>query len=122
MGILTALATVAFVFVCVALVLAILIQPGKGEGLSGLTGMSQQMFGGGAMTFLAKVTTGLAIAYMVLVILLAKLLQPTRIEVPSPTPTAAPTTETKPTPSAPSSSPATSPSPTTPSPAGTTTK
>jgi protein translocase SecG subunit len=82
MGIITALATVLFVIVCAALVLAIIIQPGKGEGLSALTGMSQQMFGGGAMTFLAKVTSGLAIAYMVLVVLLAKLLQPTRIEVP----------------------------------------
>lgn len=120
MGILTALATVIFVFVCAALVLAILIQPGKGEGLSGLTGMSQQMFGGGAMTFLAKVTTGLAIAYMVLVILLAKLLQPPRIEVPSQISTSP--TETKPTPSAPTSSPAKSPSPTTSSPAGTSTK
>lgn len=82
MGILTALATVVFVIVCAALVLAIIIQPGKGEGLAGLTGISQQMFGGGAMTFLAKVTSGLAIAYMVLVVLLAKLLQPTRIEIP----------------------------------------
>ena len=55
----------------------ILLQPGKGEGLGARGGMSAQFFGGGgAVSFLAKVTTGFAIAYMVLVILLAKVTQP----------------------------------------------
>ncbi|MBM3213783.1 preprotein translocase subunit SecG [Candidatus Poribacteria bacterium] len=80
MGILTVLATIVFVFVCTALVLVILIQPGKGEGMAALGGMSTQIFGGGgAVTFLAKLTTGLAIAYMVLVIVLTRLYQPTHI-------------------------------------------
>ena len=67
-----------FVVVCIFLIIIILLQPGKGEGLGALGGMSTQFFGGGGATsFLAKVTTGLAVTYMVLVILLAKVSQPT---------------------------------------------
>jgi preprotein translocase subunit SecG len=86
MAFISAILTSFFVVVCLLLIIVILLQPGKGEGLGALGGMSTQFFGGGgATTFLAKLTTGLAIGYMVLVIFLAKVSQPsTDIEtVPS---------------------------------------
>ena len=77
MAFLSAILMAIFVVVCMFLIIVILLQPGKGEGLGALGGMSAQFFGGGgAVSFLAKVTTGFAIAYMVLVILLAKVSQP----------------------------------------------
>jgi len=64
------------VLVCVVLILAVLLQSGKGGGLSSAFGtggpsggMAGQMFGGrGAATFLTKVTTVLATLYMLAVI------------------------------------------------------
>ena len=77
MAFLSAILMGLFVVVCLFLIIVILLQPGKGEGLGALGGMSTQMFGGGGATsFLAKITTGFAVGYMVLVILLAKLTQP----------------------------------------------
>ena len=65
--------TVLFVIVCVMMILAILIQPGKGEGLGAIAGMSTQTFGGaGPTSFLSKLTAGIAVAYMVLVIALGR--------------------------------------------------
>ena len=65
--------TVLFVIVCVLMILAILIQPGKGEGLGAIAGMSNQTFGGaGPTSFLSKLTAGIAVAYMVLVIALGR--------------------------------------------------
>jgi preprotein translocase subunit SecG len=59
---------VAFhVMVCVGLIIVVLMQAGKGAGLAGVFGSSgtQQMFGGrGAASFLAKLTSGLAIVFM----------------------------------------------------------
>jgi preprotein translocase subunit SecG len=59
---------VAFhVLVCVGLIIVVLMQAGKGAGLAGVFGSSgtQQMFGGrGAASFLAKLTSGLAIVFM----------------------------------------------------------
>ena len=55
------------------MILAILIQPGKGEGLGAIAGMSNQTFGGaGPTSFLSKLTAGIAVAYMVLVIALGR--------------------------------------------------
>ena len=54
--------------VSIGLVLAVLMQSGKGGGLAGTFGGSatQAVFGGrGAATFLSKATTGLAIAFFV---------------------------------------------------------
>ena len=55
------------VLVCVGLIIVVLMQAGKGAGLAGVFGSSgtQQMFGGrGAASFLAKLTSGLAIVFM----------------------------------------------------------
>jgi len=65
-----------FVITCILLTVVILLQSSKGEGLAsgafGGTGM-QSIFGGrGAGTFLSKLTTWLAIAFIVLALILAK--------------------------------------------------
>jgi preprotein translocase subunit SecG len=64
---------VIYVIVAFLLVLAILMQSSKGGGLSGSFGGvgGSALFGGrGAATFLSKVTTGLAVAFMVISILI----------------------------------------------------
>lgn len=57
---------VIHVIVAVILIGAVLLQPGKGGGMGGLTGGgSQTIFGaGGAAPFLTKVTTVLAVLFM----------------------------------------------------------
>lgn len=56
------------IIVCLALILSILMQSAKGEGLAGAfggTSLSGAVFGGrGAATFLSKATTVIAIAFM----------------------------------------------------------
>ncbi len=56
------------VLVCIGLVLVVLMQSSKGEGLAGSAfggGLSSAVFGGrGAATFLSKATTVLAIVFM----------------------------------------------------------
>jgi preprotein translocase subunit SecG len=57
------------VIICIALVLVVLLQSAKGEGLAGGTafggGLSGAVFGGrGAASFLSKATTVLAILFM----------------------------------------------------------
>ena len=56
------------VIICIALVIVVLMQSAKGEGLAGGTafggGVSSAVFGGrGAASFLSKATTGLAIVF-----------------------------------------------------------
>lgn len=57
------------VLICLALMLSVLLQTGKGTGLAsafGGAGGSESMFGGrGAASILAKATTALAILFMV---------------------------------------------------------
>ncbi len=64
-----AILIVIHVFICASLILVILMQSAKGEGLAGAfggTSLSGAVFGGrGAATFLSKTTTILAIAFMV---------------------------------------------------------
>jgi preprotein translocase subunit SecG len=63
-----------FVIVCVLLMLSVLLQSGKGEGLSGTFGGSAQFMGGrAAATFLTKTTAALATVFMLLSILLSVL-------------------------------------------------
>lgn len=63
-----------FIIVCVLLMLSVLLQSGKGEGLSGTFGGSAQFMGGrAAATFLTKTTTALATVFMLLSILLSVL-------------------------------------------------
>lgn len=63
-----AILIVIHVFICASLILVILMQSAKGEGLAGAfggTSLSGAVFGGrGAATFLSKTTSVLAIAFM----------------------------------------------------------
>lgn len=64
------------ILICVALILVVLLQAGKGGGLAGAfgAGAAQTLFGGrGAATFLAKTTSWLAVAFMAMSIILAVL-------------------------------------------------
>ena len=61
--------------VAIALVVSILLQSGRGGGLAGslgggTTGMSSVFGGRGVGDFLAKITAGLAIAFVVLTVLI----------------------------------------------------
>lgn len=58
------------VAICIALIIAVLMQSAKGEGLAGGTafggGVSSAVFGGrGAASFLSKATTALAVVFFV---------------------------------------------------------
>jgi preprotein translocase subunit SecG len=62
-GFVVALVTTLHIVICAALMMAILLQSGKGGGLAGAfgAGSSQTLFGGrGAATFLSRTTTVLA--------------------------------------------------------------
>jgi preprotein translocase subunit SecG len=64
---------VLFVFACFAMIVTILLQAGKGQGLAGTFGGAgaSAVFGGrGAATFLSKSTSILAVIYMVLCLLI----------------------------------------------------
>ena len=69
------LAVVLYVIICLFLIVVVLLQPGKGDGMGSAFGGSStgSVFGGrGASTVLTKMTTGAAVMFMVLSILLAK--------------------------------------------------
>ena len=69
------LAVVLYVIVCLFLIVVVLLQPGKGDGMGSAFGGSStgSVFGGrGASTVLTKMTTGAAVLFMVLSIVLAK--------------------------------------------------
>lgn len=77
------------VIVCIALVIVVLLQSSKGEGLAGSafgggggSGLSGAVFGGrGAASFLSKATSALAIVFMVNCIALAYMSAGTRTGV-----------------------------------------
>ena len=66
---------VVHILLCLFLMLIVLIQAGKGSGV-GLSiggGMSQTMFGGsGGRTFFMKLTTGVAAAFLITCLILAR--------------------------------------------------
>lgn len=68
------LLTLLHVIICIALIMAVLMQSAKGEGLAGAfggSGVTGAVFGGrGAATFLSKATTVLAIAFFLSCLLL----------------------------------------------------
>ena len=68
MGVLYPFLIVVHILICVALIIVVLLQSSKGEGLAGAFGgggLSGAVFGGrGAATFLSKATTVLAICFM----------------------------------------------------------
>jgi len=66
---------IAHVLICVGLIIGILLQSGKGADLgAAFGGSSQTLFGSaGAVPFLNKLTTGVAIAFMITSLSLALL-------------------------------------------------
>jgi preprotein translocase subunit SecG len=76
MGIVVIMAVILFVPVCVLLTLIILLQDSKGEGLSssafGGSGIQSVLGGHGAATFLSKLTTWVAIGFMVISLFLMR--------------------------------------------------
>jgi preprotein translocase subunit SecG len=74
MGIFYPFLVIIHILVCVSLIIVVLLQSSKGEGLAGAFGgggLSGAVFGGrGAATFLSKATSFLAIAFMVTSIVL----------------------------------------------------
>ena len=76
MGIIIGFVVVVFVPLCVVLTLVILLQDSKGEGLSssafGGAEMQSVLGGRGAATFLGKMTTWLAIGFMVISLFLMR--------------------------------------------------
>lgn len=74
MGALRIVLTVIFIIVCIALVILVLMQEGKTVGLGAVSGVAETYWGknkGRSMeSKLVKVTTGLAVGFMVLVIVL----------------------------------------------------
>ncbi len=76
MGIIMGFVLVVFVPLCVVLTLVILLQDSKGEGLSssafGGAEMQSVLGGRGAATFLSKLTTWLAIGFMVISLFLMR--------------------------------------------------
>ncbi|HTA16146.1 MAG TPA: preprotein translocase subunit SecG [bacterium] len=66
---------VIFIIVCLFIIGLVLIQQGKGAGVGfSMGGASQAMFGGsGGREFFIKLTSGLAVVFMVICIVLAKM-------------------------------------------------
>ena len=76
MEILMTIAVIVFVPVCIVLVLTILLQDSKGGGLSssafGASEMQSILGGKGSADFLTKLTTGTAIAFLLISLLLMR--------------------------------------------------
>lgn len=76
MGVFVTIALIIFVPVCIVLTLIILLQDSKGEGLSssafGASEMQSVLGGHGAATFLSKLTTWVAIGFMVISLFLMR--------------------------------------------------
>lgn len=76
MGVIVTIAVVFFVPICIVLILIILLQDSKGEGLSssafGGSGMESVLGGHGAASFLSKLTTWVAIGFMVISLFLMR--------------------------------------------------
>ena len=66
--------SVIFVLICLALTVIVLLQEGKSEGLGAIGGMAETYWGknkGRSMEgALVKITTGLAVGFMVLAVVL----------------------------------------------------
>ena len=74
MGALRITLTVIFIIVCIALVILVLMQEGKTAGLGAVSGAAETYWGknkGRSMeSKLVKVTTGLAVVFLLLVVIL----------------------------------------------------
>ena len=74
MGALRITLTVIFIIVCIALVVLVLMQEGKTAGLGSISGAAETYWGknkGRSMeSKLVKITTGLAVVFLLLVVIL----------------------------------------------------
>ena len=74
MAVLSTILTVIFVIICIALTVLVLMQEGKSQGLGSISGMADTYWGknkGRSMEgALVKITTGLAVGFMVLAVVL----------------------------------------------------
>ncbi len=74
MGALRIVLTVIFIIICLALVVLVLMQEGKTAGLGAVSGAAETYWGknkGRSMeSKLVKITTGLAVGFMLLVVIL----------------------------------------------------
>ena len=74
MGALRIVLTVIFIIICLALVVLVLVQEGKTAGLGAVSGAAETYWGknkGRSMeSKLVKITTGLAVGFMLLVVIL----------------------------------------------------
>ena len=74
MAVLRTILTVIFVIICIALTILVLMQEGKSQGLGSISGMADTYWGknkGRSMEgALVKITTGLAVGFMVLAVVL----------------------------------------------------
>lgn len=90
-GILMKLVAFLFVVVCLVLIMVILIQKGRGGGLSGAFGggMASGLLGSKTGDFLTWVTIGLVVVFLGLAVLMAKFFRPSVSEYGVEPPTAA---------------------------------
>ncbi len=74
MGVVRLILTILMIIISVALVILVLMQEGKSQGLGAISGMADTYWGknkGRSMEgLLVKLTTGLAVAFMLLAVLL----------------------------------------------------
>ena len=74
MAVLRTILTVIFVIICIALTVLVLMQEGKSQGLGAIAGAADTYWGknkGRSMEgALVKITTGLAVGFMVLAVVL----------------------------------------------------
>lgn len=74
MEILRTILTVVYILICIALVVVVLMQEGKSAGLGAISGAAETYWGknkGRSMEgALVKITTGLAVGFMVLAVIL----------------------------------------------------
>lgn len=70
--------------ICLVMILAVLIQQGKGASMGMLGGASQSFFGpAGSKTFLMKLTVGLAIGFLLTSLLISMMSVQRGVAVPS---------------------------------------
>ena len=74
MEILRTILTVVYILICIALVIVVLMQEGKSAGLGAISGAAETYWGknkGRSMEgALVKITTGLAVGFMLLAVVL----------------------------------------------------
>ena len=74
MGALRIILTIVYILICVALVILVLMQEGKAAGLGAISGAAETYWGknkGRSMEGkLVKITTGLAVGFMLLAVIL----------------------------------------------------